>query len=242
MTECKFGERFLHKIKNEIKSCDGCNKHTRCHGQHHFRMNYLNTALRKMKELKINRNILHSSTSKINEDVLSRYSPSVQEYIIKKFEHIPEFYIYMLNKMPNCHSVGSEEPGGGRHNGIITFDMDDIYKGLLENKYKAYIISDMCGSLPFIDLYQDNWTLKDHENTWQVDPTIETPICDDMPIIWKRVLHGAPQSYINIINKAKELGFLCFMDPSWVGEKTLEKKWKKTIFKYTFKDLHNNNI
>jgi hypothetical protein len=105
--------------------------------------------------------------------------------------------------------------------------------------------------IPQIDIYQDGMTLEQMEKIWLIDTDIASTVLDDsVPSFYKRIFSEPNieiQQCIQIINKANELRLLKFIDigslyvsmnHSMILNK-LKCIWRKTIYKYMYKDLHN---
>ena len=105
--------------------------------------------------------------------------------------------------------------------------------------------------IPQIDIYQDGMTFEQMEKIWLIDTDIASTVLDDsVPSFYKRIFSEPNieiQQCIQIINKANELRLLKFIDIGSLYAFTnysmilnkLKCIWRKTIYKYMYKDLHN---
>jgi hypothetical protein len=93
----------------------------------------------------------------------------------------------------------------------------------------------------FIDSSDDNTVkmnlintvlLEEHNETCKIDNKNNIYINMDVPEVWRRALCDAPLQYINIVNRACQLGFLHLLKISWIKKNKLVYKYKKNLRKY----------
>jgi hypothetical protein len=62
--------------------------------------------------------------------------------------------------------------------------------------------------------------------------SVNNTVLPTVPIKWLLKVYNKSQLYINIINKAMEIGIINYMDPSCIDDETLEENYKKAVFYY----------